>query len=171
LIARIQQGDAEAFESLFHQYQPALFRFLWHFLRSEEAANDLIQNIFLKIWQNRATWKPGKSVSAYLYRAAKNAALNYIRDTKADRFQPVSENTLSEEQPDRNLEEQETLASVQKCIDALPDGCRAVFIMSRYEDAKYREISEALQISIKTVENQMGRALRLLRQCLKRLLA
>ncbi len=167
LVHRIRSGSEEAFESLFNKFQPGLFRFLWHMLHSPEAANDLIQEIFLKIWRNRSDWEPTPSVSTYLYRAAKNAALNYQRDAQPGRFQQVTEDQSSGEETSVLAESNEIEAAVSRCIEALPAGCRSVFILSRYEDEKYREIATRLGISLKTVENQMGRALRLLRACLQ----
>jgi len=170
LVKLVQAGDEGAFERLFTEFQPKLFRFLWHMLRSEEAANDLIQNIFLKVWKNRATWQPGASISSYLYRAAKNAALNYQRDLKSGRFEDITDHRDSGERTSALAEKNEMQQMIKKCVDALPAGCRSVFILSRYEDSKYREIAEKLDISPKTVENQMGRALRLLRECLRPLM-
>jgi len=167
LVKLVQRGDEGAFEQIFIEFQPKLFRFLWHMLQSEEAANDLIQNIFLKIWKNRHSWQPGASISSYLYRAAKNAALNYQRDLQKGRFEEITDKQESGERTSALAENNEMQERIKKCIDALPAGCRSVFVLSRYEDSKYREIAEKLDISPRTVENQMGRALRLLRECLR----
>ena len=167
LIEHIRQGDEKAFEQLFNMYSNQLFRFLWHLVRSQQAAEDLTQDIFLKIWKTRATWQPTGPVAAYLFRAAKNTALNYLRDNRPDRFEEVGEQHVGPEAPADLVEENETRAIIQRCIDRLPAGCRTVFIMSRYQNARYKEIAATLQISVKTVEHQMGRALRLLRKCLR----
>ena len=85
LISRIKAGDTNAFTFLFGQYHRDLFRFAWHLVRSSEVAQDLLQNVFLKILQNRTEWHPKGSLKSYLYRAAKNAALNHLRDEKTHR--------------------------------------------------------------------------------------
>ncbi len=167
IVLQIRDGDEVAFGRLFEEYQPRLFRFIWHMVRSEAAANDLVQNIFLKIWRGRQRWRPGNSLQGYLYRAAKNSALNYLRDSKSDRREEITEKHMAVGDPATDLEEKETSRAIQECIDALPPGCRSVFVMSRYEESKYKEIAETLEISIKTVETQMGRALRRLRGCLQ----
>jgi RNA polymerase sigma-70 factor (ECF subfamily) len=169
IVEKVRTGDKEAFERLFHHFQPGLYRFLWRMVRSEDIADDLLQNIFLKLWKNRETWRPGASISGYLYRAAKNSALNHLRDKKlgAQRFVRYEEHDADSDESHTTVEQKELSEAIQKCIDALPQGCRTVFILSRYEAMTYREIAGTLEISAKTVDNHMGRALRLLRDCLR----
>jgi RNA polymerase sigma-70 factor (ECF subfamily) len=172
LIQQIRAGHHNAFESLFRQYQSALHRFAWHLTHSSAAADDIIQTVFLKIWRNRGDWQPRGSISSYLYRATKNAALNYLR--QLDKSDGRSPQSIDASDPtaavDAIYEDKETLRLIQSAVDSLPEGCRAVFILSRYENKKYAEIAEVLEISVKTVENQMGRALRILREKLVPLL-
>ncbi len=165
LIRQIRDGHAAAFEAIFKRYHAALHRFVWHLTRSPEAADDVLQTLFLKIWRNRRDWQPKGSLSAYLFRAAKNAALNYLRqpggpDGRPQTFADSDESSVS---PEKIYDDEETLRIIRAAVDSLPEGCRTVFILSRYENKKYNEIAEILEISVKTVENQMGRALRLLR--------
>lgn len=162
-IQRIRSGDAQAFKDMFNQYQPKLFRFVWHLVRSVEASEDLVQNVFLRIWHHRQHLPETTSLSAYLYRAARNSALNYLRDEKTTVPHNPNIAALDSEGPDRQYQLGELDSLIRRAIDALPEGCRTVFILSRYHDLKYKEIADVLQVSVKTVENQMGRALRLLR--------
>ena len=167
IIDRIHDGDIDAFEILFKQYQKRLFQFIWHIVRSPEAADDILQNVFLKIWQGRKTWRLEASLSSYLFRSARNAAFNYLRDNKSNHLLPLDDSQPDTSDPEQVYTESEVNDRVKLCIDSLPPKCKSVFLMSRYEDLKYKQISDILEISIKTVENQMGRALRLLRECLK----
>jgi len=166
LIQEIREGHHDAFEALFKRHQVGLHRFAWHLTRSPEAAEDLLQTVFLKIWRNRQDWRPKGSLSSYLHRAIKNAALNYLRQQNwgDERKQALPDSHDPSASPERIYDEQESLRLIQAAVDSLPQGCRTVFILSRYENKKYGEIAEILEISVKTVENQMGRALRLLRE-------
>jgi len=166
LVAKIRKGDAGAFTVLFKKFQPDMFRFLWHLTRSEEASHDIIQDIFLKIWRNQKTWNPKSDLKAYLLRASKNAALNYLdRDkTNLRRFESLTETIHGDTIPDTDYEKKERHRIIKQAVDSLPKICRTVFVLSRYEDLKYQKIAKVLDISVKTVENHMRRALILLRE-------
>ncbi len=143
-----------------------MFRFLWHLTSSEEASHDIIQDIFLKIWRNQKTWNPKSDLKAYLFRAAKNAALNYLDQDKTNlrSFESLTETVQGDTFPDKDYEKKERYCLIKQAVDSLPKGCRTVFILSRYEGLKYQEIAKILDISVKTVENHMRRALILLRE-------
>ena len=143
-----------------------MFRFLWHLTRSEEASHDIIQDVFLKIWRNQKSWNPKSDLKAYLLRAAKNAALNYLDQDKTNlqRFESLTETLPGGTFPDKDFENKEYQQIIKQAVDSLPKGCRTVFILSRYDDLKYQEIAKILDISVKTVENHMRRALILLRE-------
>lgn len=168
LVKRIRRGDLQAFEQLVRTYQDALYRFLWHFLRSEELAKDVLQDLFVTLWQRRKNWQVEVSLSAYLYRSAKNAALNALRRQNTNRRHVVPLDGKHERIPARKRESDPALRqAIERCIDALPAGCRTAFCLSRFEQFKYREIAATLDISVKTVENHLARALKLLRKCLQ----
>ena len=166
LIQQIRDGQSDAFAAMFKRYHSGLHRFAWHLTRSPEAAEDILQTVFLKIWRNRRDWQPRGSLSTYLYRATKNAALNFLRqrDYQDGLLPSLAESHDPPASPEKVYDDQETLRLIQLAVDALPEGCRTVFILSRYENKKYAEIAEILEISVKTVENHMGRALKLLRK-------
>lgn len=168
LMKRICSDDLPAFEQLVHAYQDGLYRFICRLLQSEELAKDILQDVFVTLWQRRKTVQIHCSLSAYLYRCAKNAAMNALRQQRTNRryFVPLDgkhqQVPVHESAADPVLQQ-----AIEHCIGALPDGCRTVFTLSRFEQLKYREIAHTLDISVKTVENQMARALKLLRQCLQ----
>lgn len=167
LIEAIRSGDEEAFRKLYDAFFQRLFRFAWHMTRSSHAAEDLVHDVFLNIWRIRAQWNPDISLSAYLFRATKNRVLNHQRNRRSSALEGE---LTAEDRVDTAFEEQERLELIKRCVDGLPPGCRTIFVMSRYDGLKYKHIAENLDVSIKTVENQMGRALRKLRECLKKLL-
>ncbi|RNI25039.1 RNA polymerase sigma-70 factor [Rufibacter latericius] len=154
-------------ETLFKQYYVLLCRTAVRFTKDTEAAEDLVQEVFCKIWQNREVLEVSTSYKAYLVRSVTNQALNYIEKQKrlvlAEDTTPyessVSANTTMEQ-----LEGTEMEGRIQQALNELPPQCRLIFEMSRFEELTYKEIAETLQLSPKTVENQMGKALRILRE-------
>lgn len=164
-------GD-KAMELLFKKYYTFLCRVLIRVIPDENTAEDLAQDVFLDVWRKRDTINISISLKAYLRRAARNKALNYIRDRKIrfedDENQPeIESNAVS---ANHLLEAEELQQLINRSIDQLPERCRLVFTLSRYEDMTYQEIADELTISIKTVENQISKALKLLRGALGRYL-
>lgn len=139
------------------------------FLKDKSTVEDLAQNVFIRFWEKRHQIKVTSSVKAYLNRMAINEAIGYLRKNKKWDIEEVTPNTPT--QSASSVEEQylhtELETKITNAIDSLPPKCRAVFQMSRFDDLTYREIAEKLGISIKTVENQMGKALRVLRTKMK----
>lgn len=156
----------EAFEQLFRVHYPRLCAFALTFLNDREEAEEIVQTMFCKLWEQRQDLDINISVQAYLFRAVRNACLNQIKKThirdayKAMNLENINNNP--EFQPDRTTEK-ELHRRIEKAIADLPEQCRLIFKLSRFEELKYKEIAEQLNISIKTVENQMGKALKKLR--------
>ena len=167
LLARIARGDRGAFEQLFREHYAGLVRFGEGLLRSRELAEDTVQEVLLNLWRQRETVRIDDSVKAYLYRAVRNRSLNQIRNERVRREaapQIVRESRGSAEAGDAAVLSTELEEAIRGAIAELPPRCREVFELSRVRGLKYQEIAETLGISIKTVETQMGRALRSLRE-------
>ena len=128
------------------------------------SAEDVVQQAFVKLWEQRATLDLRWSVKAYLYKMVHNRCLNRLRDQRVrEQYKQYNAEVLgkgSEHQPGA---EQELRERLLKALATLPPQCRQIFELSRFEELKYREIAEQLNLSVKTVEAQMGKALRLLR--------
>ena len=141
-----------------------LCRYAFSITQDKADAEDIVQLAFVKLWELRETLEIQHSIKAYLYRIVYTRCLNYLRDNRAKvATQPINDEVLQhghDIQPGAETELQQRLA---KALTALPTECRRVFELSRFESLKYREIAEQLNISIKTVEAQMGKALRILR--------
>jgi RNA polymerase sigma-70 factor (family 1) len=156
----------QAFEQLFRSYYPRLCAFALTLLRDKEEAEEIVQTMFCRLWEQRESIDITISVQAYLFRAVRNASLNQIKKTQIrDAYKVMNLDTINsnpEFQPDR-ITQSELSKRLEKAISGLPEQCRLIFKMSRFEELKYREIAENLGISIKTVENQMGKALKILR--------
>ena len=158
--------DDNAFEELFKAHFGALHSYASVMLYHDSYAEEIVQNVFVRIWEKRDLLDVQISVKAYLYKCVHNDCLNYIKHkkikTKYQDHAAFIMNDQSENTSDKLIltELQERL---QVALNQLPEQCRTIFQMSRFEDLKYREIAEELGISIKTVENQMGKALKILR--------
>ena len=166
LACLIASGDTDAFDALFRKYYAHLCDLAFRFVKSHDATEDIVQQIFVRIWTYHSQWLPAVSVRAYLERAVRNSALNYIKHTQLLM-------TAFENEPERGtgdvveeLDKRATLRRVSEAVDILPERCRTVFLLSRERGLTYAEISAELGISKKTVETQMGRALKVLRKCL-----
>lgn len=135
-----------------------------------EESEEVIQNVFLDIWEKRKSLVFNSSVKAYLYKAVHNSSLNKLKHSKVRRL--YAEDFVHHVSPVYNYTEQvlqknELEKQIHFAINALPEQCRMVFKLSRFEEMKYSEIASHLNISVKTVENHMGKALKLMREHLK----
>ncbi len=156
----------EGFEILYKEYFEPLCAYVFGVLQDHDASEEVVQNLFVKLWIKRNRIPINTSVKSYLYQAAKNASLNLINHIKVkEKYkQHNKELMLSAERNFTNPTEDNDLSNaVQQAIDKLPEKRKEIFLMSRNEGLKNREIAEHLNISIKTVESQMGKALSTLR--------
>ncbi len=154
----------EDYEWIFRQYYQGLCNYANTWLNDLDHAEEVVQNMFVRLWEKKDSINIDTSVKSYLYKAVYHASLNEIRHRK------IKENYLSMQkheqvtEPDAKGNVKELELKIEKALLNLPEQCRLIFRMSRFEDLKYREIAAILNISIKTVENQMGKALRLMRE-------
>jgi len=169
-IKALRSGDRSVFRKLFQGYQPRLYRFLWLKLRSVEIAEDLIQETFVRLWQNRGTLDPEKNLDIYLFRIATNLVIDFFRSNAAKTHQLKNPTAIDARQKtDSAAEFHQLRESVDNALSRLPDGPRTAFILSRYEELTHEEIAEVMGISIKTVEKHIGRALQVVREHLHNL--
>ncbi|MCB0795903.1 MAG: RNA polymerase sigma-70 factor [Flavobacteriales bacterium] len=162
-LHRLASGDLSAMESLFKEHFAPLSIFAFQYLKDRDQAEDLVQELFIRIWEGRSELQVKTSIKAYLYASVRNRCLNALKAAK--RVVPldaVGQEPMEEEEGDEDLLTLRA-ARVRAAIEGLPEERRKVFRMSRYEGLKYQEIADRLGISAKTVENQMGKALKTLR--------
>lgn len=165
LAQALQRGEEAAFDAVFRRWYAPLCHYACRLTESNmDEAEDLVQQAFVKLWESHARLDVAWSLKAYLYRSVHNACLNRIRSQKVQ-SKYVEYNTQQAAMlytpPDDTSPE--LLERFQRALDALPPQCRHIFELSRFETLKYREIADQLGVSIKTVETQMGKALRVLR--------
>jgi RNA polymerase sigma-70 factor (ECF subfamily) len=162
--------DIVKFENIFKDYYADLVRYAHGFLAEFDACEEVVQNLFVRLWEGREDLKVQDSYRAYLYSATRNACLNEIKHEKVKReYTAHQTHQYNNERSDYfdSLETSELGSEIEQAIDRLPEGRRKIFRLSRLEGLKYKEIAEKLDISIKTVENQMGSAMKQLREDLK----
>lgn len=164
-------GDSShhTFEQLFRNHNFELCNLAYNLLRDKDAAKDVVQDVFLKLWKNKERVSFGEQIRHYLFRATVHTAMNHLRTAKKtvrmendDIFLNVAASADSQEIGFKELE-----LRVRSAIDRLPPKCQTIYILSRQEGMKYQEIADTLNLSVKTVENQMGIALEKLRHDLK----
>lgn len=173
LATRIRAGDEAAFTALFRDYYPGLCTYIHAYVQSGALAEELVMDIFRKLWEGRERWVVRSTVRAYLFSAAYNAAISYLRHQRHENglVRAVSASVLETPAlghgptgPAESLERAELAAAIARVVAELPERCRAVVLLWWQQDLKYAEIAAALGISVKTVESHLTRAAKILRE-------
>lgn len=173
LIKKVQRGDKPAFERMFRSYYASLCDYAQKYVKNPQAAEDQVQEVFVKIWEIRTDWNPKGTIKAYLYTAVRNQSLNYLKHKRiVDEWKQKEEEALSNtpipfSPTEKRADLEEMRKWIQGAIQNLPEKRREIFELSRDHGLTYMEISKTLGISVKTVETQMGRSLRHLRNWLE----
>ncbi|MDR6940856.1 RNA polymerase sigma-70 factor [Mucilaginibacter pocheonensis] len=164
LIDRLKLDDETALTAVYKKYWAPLYIAAYQVLKNKEACEDIIQELFIKLWNNRRSIMIMVSLKAYLYAAIRYEVYRQIRTgpVRADIFDEVSER-IHTPSVYNNIEYKELTARVSSVVDTLPEKCREVYKLSREECLSHKEIASQLNISTKTVENHLTRALRQLR--------
>lgn len=166
LIELIINGDKRAFDEVFLKHFKSLHAYAFTMIKEKDDAEEIVQNVFVRVWTKRTQLKSDGFLKSFLYRSVHNESLNYLKHQKVrSNFNVHYTDAVKNEIGDLNKEimATELEKNIHKAINDLPDKCRDVFQLSRFDQLKYQEIADALNISIKTVENQMGKALKILR--------
>ena len=170
LLETLQAGDITAFEMIFKTYYQPLCNYAYSFVHDREEAEEIVQATFLSVWEKKDNLSIHTGVKPYLYAMVRNAALNVLKHEKVKQQHATVELAVAErssESVTRTVMATELEERIAKALNKLPEQCRLVFKLSRFEELKYAEIAEELNISVKTVENQMGKALKIMREQLK----
>lgn len=166
----ILEGNQPAFEMIFKTYYKPLCHYAHSFLNDKNEAEEVVQTTFIKIWEKKNELNIQSTLKAYLYSMVRNGCLNVIKHEKVKQLHAqrhVQETERSRELVDEKVLSNDLESKIYLAMKALPEQCRLVFQLSRFEELKYQEIADQLQISVKTVENQMGKALKIMRTQLK----
>jgi len=155
------------FEQLFKEHFKSLYAYAFTILKNEAIAEETVQNVFYKVWEKKVPEHIQTSLKAYLYKAVYHESLNYLKHQKIKAKYQVhvmhQTNNHNDQGASRKILVKELEEKLRQAMNALPQQCRTIFQLSRFEGLKYQEIADQLGISVKTVENQMGKALKQLR--------
>lgn len=166
----IREGNETAFEMLFKSYYQPLCRYAYSYLNDKDEAEEIVQSTFILLWDKRKQIDIHSSTRSYLYRMVRNSCLNSLKHEKVKQQHAKVEISGGEpvyEGATQPLAYSELEKNILEAMKDLPEQCRLVFQLSRFEELKYSEIAEQLDISVKTVENHMGKALKIMRERLK----
>lgn len=173
ILKNIRKGDIQSFENLFHRHYERMCLYALKIVKKTEIAEEISQDVFYNIWKNRTNFLLTSGWESYLYKAVYNNSLYYLRKTRkeirindADIFQ---ESLTDELTPESELDLRELTEDLGKILNTLPERTGRIFRLSRFEGKTYREIAEELAISVKTVEDNMGKALKVFRKSFKEL--
>ncbi len=170
-LIKLKETDEEKFiEYLFHTYYASLCKSVNNIVRDTDAAEDIVQDVFIKVWRRKEHLDASRSIQSYLFRSCMNTALNYLEKHKKNTSMDedsIYANAFSANTTQEDLDAREMHVKIQEALNALPPKCKMVFSMSRYEEMSYAEIATTLDISQKAVEKHMSKALRILREHLK----
>ena len=155
--------DRHAFEKLFKEYFTPLMTFSRKILGDEDDARDVVHQVFIKLWEKGNEIDLSTSLKSYLFTAVNNRSLNVIRDRKKFSSEEVPE-MAGEWDVSTQIESMELEEKINEAIESLPEKCRQIFELNRFDGLKYSEVAMQLNISVKTVENQMSKALKILRE-------
>lgn len=169
LFEQVKKDDLKAYETIFKQYYAELYRFAYNYLRDQVPSEEMAQEVFLYIWEKRDQIEIKTTLKTYLYSAVKNKCLNYIK-YEVPRKHELEESHLAmmvTNQPEKEEDADKLKRHIKEAVDQLPNKCRQIFVLSRNAGLTYEEIAEEMEISVKTVENQMSIALKKLRESLR----
>jgi RNA polymerase sigma-70 factor (ECF subfamily) len=170
LLQQIKEDNQLALKSIFNSYYNSVYSSVFRIIQESNLAEDLTQEVFIRLWEKRKSIEINGELGPYLRRMAVNEALGHIRKNKkfaiTDQVEELDK-LSSYYDAETELNYKELSTAVQAALNKLPSKCRVVFNLSRFEGLSYKEISEQLEISIKTVENQIGKALKVMRENLK----
>jgi RNA polymerase sigma-70 factor (ECF subfamily) len=162
--------NLQSFESLFRQYYQMLCSYAYRFVNDSDTAEEIVQDLFYKLWEKREELQINSSVKSYLFSAVHNRCLKYIEhrnvENKYRDYYLLRESEIDSE-PQHGSEVHEMQEIIDSTLDSLPDRCSRIFRLNRFDGLKYQEIAQKLSISVKTVEANMGKALKMLRKNLK----
>jgi RNA polymerase sigma-70 factor (ECF subfamily) len=161
---KLKQGDKDAFDFIFREYYQRLIWFALKFIHDKDKAEEFVQAVFVKLWEERKEIVITTSLKAYLYKSVQNKCLDSIKHDKIrHRHEQIIQNNIETQKGENAYSSIELQEKIEDAINRLPEKTREIFRLSRFDDKKYREIAEILSISVKTVEAHVGKALSVLR--------
>ncbi|MDE6587966.1 MAG: RNA polymerase sigma-70 factor [Paramuribaculum sp.] len=170
LIDRLRQSDYDAFSTLYRRYSPRVYHTVLRMFGNADVAADVVQDLFLKIWEKRADMDPSGNFEAYIHVVARNLAYSYLRN-ELDKLENISTAEAAAmcaggDDPSKELEAMSTGEFIRRIIDSMPPVRRQIFIMSRFDNLSHKEIAARMNISERTVESHIYQALKIIHKSL-----
>jgi len=164
IISAIREGNAVAFQHVFDSCYASLCAYAFTILRDAPEGEDVVQSVFMKLWEKRDSLEIKQSVRSYLFKAVYNQCLNQIQHRAVQTKYRVYSQLTVDASSDPDVFPEDLDEKIRMAVENLPPQCRKIFVMSRYEGLRYPEISSRLNISVNTIQNQICKALKLLRE-------
>ncbi len=164
LLKELQSGNPRAFEKIFRENYLRLCQYSNTFVRDEDKAQSLAQNVFLKLWETKHTFERIENITPYLLSMVRNESINYLKREKRQIKLAYIPESNTEAPVEQQLEHNELLEQLILALDSMPARCRQAFELSRFEYKTYREISDIMGINVKAVEALLTRSMKLLRK-------
>jgi len=180
LMLRVKEGDEEAFRQIVKRYQKPILDLVFRYVGNQEDAEEVAQDVFIRLYRAAHTYEPKAKLSTYLYRIAVNLSLNRIRDRKWKRFVSLEflrrggeKDAMSSgiRAPDSLLEQKEKQQAVREAVDSLPPNQKTAVILKRFQELSYGEIAEVMDCSVSAVESRLHRAKQALQKKLRPLVS
>ncbi len=171
ILIKLKNGDKSALKEIFETFYPSLCHYASHFLGDHDQSEEVVQGLFVRIWEKRELVDVSTSLRSYLFKSVRNQCINLImhEKVKQNHARKIRDALIEDAAEEDYFLKDELAEAISLAIAALPENRREIFLLSRQEGLKYQEIAGRLQISVKTVETQMGLALKFLREKCKRI--
>lgn len=169
-MPEVNESLYQHFQKVFEQHYNALCNYALSFTKAPATSEDIVQEVFIRIWEKKKEMIHSETIRFYLFTAVRNNCLTYLQKEKKSATVALNENSVPEETTgvaEHNENSKDYKKHLRHAIAQLPPKCREVFLLSRLSQQSYKEIAESLDISVKTVENQIGKALKIIREYVK----
>jgi RNA polymerase sigma-70 factor (ECF subfamily) len=167
VLQKLKLTKESSFKELFVKYHPRLCRYAYYITGNKHLAEDIVQSLFTRIWEQRENLKIEGKMESYLFVSARNASYNYLRSNQHQKMRE-SEYTMNQQEENSSIDRESFLKKLQEALGQLPEQCREIYCLKNMEGLTYKEIAEYLHISEKTVDVQIYRALKKLRELMVR---
>jgi RNA polymerase sigma-70 factor (family 1) len=173
LLQKVALGDQLAFRELYHTFHKRLHYFAFALVKTKEAAEEIVEDVFIRLWNQRSTVTEINNLKIYLYTATKNTALNYLsRKARESIVEPFDNIDISLQEtgvsPEQIMITAEIYQKIRQAVDALPPRCKMIFKLIREDGLRYKEVSEILNISINTIDAQMAIAIQRITEAVRK---
>jgi len=167
LLKKLSEGDQRSFESLYLQYRQLVYTGVWKLMKCHDTSQEILQDVFVKVWQNRARIDTSKSFRAYLYTISQSTVYDYFRRMASDQAKVSQFSKNYSATKTNEIEEQIAFKEVQQHLDtileSMPERCRQVFVLCKIEGRSYDEVAKLLNISTATINNHIVKATRIIK--------